>query len=113
MKEILRMLQLGWISCGVLFLSASCSEEINHGDKTPIVSVGKEYLFVEDVAPLLTSGMSSSDSAAFVKDYAEHWAQEMQLYQMAQRNVPDSKEIERLIKSYKISYSFFLFLEYD
>lgn len=86
----------------LLLLVLSCEETITHKGKTPLLSVDKEYLYREDVEQLLASHKySASDSVAFANEYMRHWLEDVLLYRMARRNVPDSKDIERLVDSYR------------
>lgn len=81
----------------------SCSDKIDHGGKTPMVGVGTDFLYKEDVEQMLASDRMIKDSAEFVSKYIEHWLEDVLLYNQAKRNVSSSKEINRLIDNYKKS----------
>lgn len=81
----------------------SCSDKIDHGGKTPMVGVGTDFLYKEDVEQMLASDRMIKDSAEFVSKYIEHWLEDVLLYNQAKRNVSSSKEISRLIDNYKKS----------
>lgn len=81
----------------------SCNEQVDHGGKTPLVGVGDEYLYKEDVEAMLVSDRMIKDSAEFVDKYVEHWLEDVLLYRQAKRNVSSSKEVARLIQNYKKS----------
>jgi hypothetical protein len=81
----------------------SCGDKIDHGGKTPLVGVGTEFLYQEDVEQMLASDRMIKDSAEFVEKYIEHWLEDVLLYNQAKRNVASSKEIARLIDNYKKS----------
>ena len=81
----------------------SCGDKIDHGGKTPLVGVGTDFLYKEDVEQMLASDRMIKDSAEFVQKYMEHWLEDVLLYKQAKRNVSSSKEIARLIDSYKKS----------
>ena len=81
----------------------SCNEQVDHGGKTPLVAVGDEYLYKEDVEAMLLSDRMIKDSAEFVEKYMEHWLEDVLLYRQAKRNVSSSKEVARLIQNYKKS----------
>ena len=81
----------------------SCGDKIDHGGKTPLVGVGTDFLYKEDVEQMLASDRMIKDSAEFVQKYMEHWLEDVLLYNQAKRNVSSSKEIARLIDNYKKS----------
>ena len=81
----------------------SCNEQVDHGGKTPLVGVGDEYLYKEEVEAMLVSDRMIKDSAEFVERYVEHWLEDVLLYRQARRNVSSSKEVARLIQNYKKS----------
>ena len=86
-----------------MFVCASCGDKIDHGGKTPLVGVGVDFLYREDVEQMLASDRMIKDSAEFVEKYIEHWLEDVLLYNQAKRNVSSSKEIARLIDNYKKS----------
>ena len=90
------------IAAGAL-LFASCKEEILHRGKTPLVGVGKEYLYKEDVQRFYNANPPAADSAEYVNAYINRWIEEALFYHSALRNVPASDEIESLVESYKRS----------
>ncbi len=81
----------------------SCNDKIDHGGKTPLVGVGNDFLYQEDVEQMLASDRMIKDSAEFVEKYIENWLEDILLYNQAKRNVASSKDINRLIESYKKS----------
>ena len=81
----------------------SCSNKIDHGGKTPLVGVGTDFLYQEDVEQMLASDRMIKDSAEFVQKYIEHWLEDVLLYNQAKRNVASSKDIARLIDNYRKS----------
>ncbi len=91
---LLLVLMLAW---------TSCVDKIDHGGKTPLVGVGADFLYQEDVEQLLASDRMIKDSAEFVEKYIEHWLEDVLLYNRAKRNVSSSKDITRLIDNYKKS----------
>ena len=100
MKFNVKTITLFWI-VAMLFVT-SCGDGIDHGGKTPLVGIGDEFLHKEDMQLLFSSNrIQKEDSADFVRDYVEHWLEDMLLYKHAKRNVSSSKEINRLIENYK------------
>lgn len=88
--------------CMAMLLS-SCEEQLSHNGKTPLVGVDKEFLYKEDVEQLFAANSQAGDSVLFVQEYIRHWLEDVLLYRMARRNVPNTAEVDRLVDSYKKS----------
>ena len=86
-----------------MLLLSACGDSVNHGGKTPYIGVGDEYLYKEDLEQAYMANHTQKDSAAFMQEYIEHWLEDALLYSRAKHNVSSSKEIARLIESYKKS----------
>lgn len=93
------------------FALSSCKEEILHKGKTPLVSVGKEFLYKEDVQRFCSANPPSGDSIEYVNRYINRWIEEALFYNVALRNVPVAGEVEKLVESYKRSLILNLYQE--
>lgn len=71
--------------------------------KTPIVEIGADVLYVEDIKQVLPLGLSDADSTLFAEQFIKNWAQDVLFYQNAIRNIPDTKDIDRLVENYRRS----------
>ena len=71
--------------------------------KTPLVEIGTDVLYEEDIRQVLPLGLSDADSAAFARQFIRNWAQDVLFYQNAIRNIPDTKDIDRLVENYRRS----------
>ena len=71
--------------------------------KTPIVEIGTDVLYMEDLKQVLPLGLSDTDSTLFAERYIRNWAQDVLFYQNAIRNIPDTKDIDRLVENYRRS----------
>ena len=91
-----------------LFMFASCNmwnksvTEYVYG-KTPIVEIGQDVLYAEDIKQVLPLGLSEADSTLFAEQFIRNWAQDVLFYQNAIRNIPDTKDIDRLVENYRRS----------
>lgn len=92
-----------------LFLTA-CSEEQKPVqpvkkpvERTPVISVGDEKLYREDIDALLTAGKIVGDSAKYIEEYLVSWAQERMLYNVAKRNVRQDERMQRMVEEYRRS----------
>jgi hypothetical protein len=71
--------------------------------KTPIVEIGTDVLYEEDIRQVLPLGLSEADSTLFASQFIRNWAQDVLFYQNAIRNIPDTKDIDRLVENYRRS----------
>lgn len=83
----------------VTSLLTSCKRVTEHGGKTPIVQVGQQFLYQEDLK--LPYGLSVADSARFVKDFMRKWIEEQLLYEKAELNVRGSERIAQMVEQYR------------
>jgi len=71
--------------------------------KTPVVDIGTDVLYLEDLKQVIPLGLSDADSTKFAQQYIKNWAQDVLFYQNAIRNIPDTKDIDRLVENYRRS----------
>ena len=45
--------------------------------KTPIVEIGTDVLYVEDIKQVLPLGLSDADSTLFAEQFIKNWAQDV------------------------------------
>lgn len=89
------------LACVAFFVS--CEEEILHKGKTPLLEVGKEFLYYEDVQRFYAASHGDVDSAQYVDEFINRWAEEALFYHLAKRNVGETDKIKKLVESYKRS----------
>lgn len=92
------LLQLLFVSCN---WKKSVTEYVS--GKTPVVEINGDVLYVEDIKQAIPLGLSVADSALFAERYIRNWAQDVLFYQNAIRNIPDTKDIDRLVENYRRS----------
>lgn len=85
-----------------LYLS-SCTEDYNHGGKTPLVEVNGNFLYQEDLQQALPVPIASDDSVLFAEHFIRNWIDNALLLDKAKSNIPDDKEINRLVDNYRKS----------
>lgn len=90
-----------------IFLFVSCRWNKNVTEyvygKTPVVEIGSDVLYAEDIKQVIPLGLSEADSTLFAERYIRNWAQDVLFYQNAIRNIPDTKDIDRLVENYRRS----------
>lgn len=87
--------------CLLLQLSYGCTETVDHRGKTPLVQIGKNFLYKEDVVSAIPPGVSLKDSAHMADRYIKNWIDDALLYIKAEGNIPDNAEIDELVRDYR------------
>ena len=85
----------------ILLFCGACKEQHNHGGRMPLVELDGDFLYHEDLQSVLPKGLSKDDSLLFAEHYVRNWAEDVLLYEKAQRNVPNSGEIDKLVENYR------------
>lgn len=85
--------------------AASCTrrEEDKTGQEGILVQVGDSALRVADVVARIPSGLTEQDSLAMFDAIADRWVRSMLLTAVANLNVTDRQEIDRLTEEYRNS----------
>ncbi len=89
---------------GILFLLVSCGNILkDDADNAPLARVGEDYLYKEDIRPLLRDGISKEDSLSFVTNYINNWASKKLLLSKAKLNLPKEKveDFDELVSNYR------------
>lgn len=87
-----------------LLFFASCNSIINdRQNDAPLARVGENYIYKNDVLPLLYDGITKQDSASVVTNYINNWASKQLLLSKAKINLPEEKlsEFNALVAEYK------------
>lgn len=84
-----------------VLLAFGCTEAVDHKGKIPLVQVGDNYLYMEDVMAVTPPGISEKDSAEMADRYIKNWIDDMLLYAKAEGNIPDDAGINELVNSYR------------
>lgn len=92
--------KVGVFLVGALFL-LGCQSAVDHRGKTPLVGVGDEFLYKEDVLEAMPAGLKGKDSIQFVEKYIRSWVEDALLYEKAEGNIPDGVEIDKQVASYR------------
>ncbi len=71
--------------------------------KTPLVKLNGNVLYAEDLLQVLPLGITGQDSVEFSEKYIRNWVEDVMFYQNAERNIPDTRDIDRLVDNYRRS----------
>ena len=71
--------------------------------KTPLVELNGSVLYEEELVNALPPGYSGQDSIDFAEKYIRNWVEDVMFYHNAIRNIPDTKDIDRLVENYRRS----------
>lgn len=100
-----------WYIALWILLLAACGQEVNHRGRTPLVEVGGQFLYVEDLNHVMPAHASRDDSVLFAEHYVRQWVEDALLLQNAERNVRDNAEVEQLVTAYRRSLILHLYQE--
>lgn len=82
-------------------LLGGCGQTVDHKGKTPLVQVGNEFLYKEDLRAAMPVGIKGQDSIQFAERYIRTWVEDALLFHKAEGNVPDNLKLEELVASYR------------
>lgn len=85
----------------LVLLSISCSETVDHRGKTPLVQIGKDFLYKEEVVSAIPQGVTEKDSLERAGKYIRNWIDDILLLKKAEGNIPDNDRIDELVASYR------------
>ena len=87
-----------------IFLSfVACKKQTSNSDNVALATVNNSKLYLEDIKGLVPAGISKKDSLIIVKDYIDRWASQKLLFDAAERNLTNEKQVElnKLVDQYK------------
>ena len=87
----------------LLCVNVACSPTYDHKGKTPLVKVGEEFLYKEDLNAASPAGLSGPDSAVFARHFIEEWVKNALVYEKARKNIPNNDVVDELVENYRKS----------
>ena len=99
-KNILKSIALASLCGAFLLLSDGCKKAETPLPDDFIAAYGKDIITKRDVLKALPGGLSSEDSARFVKAYVTNWVQS-KLIRREAADAIDVTEIDRLVEEYR------------
>ena len=97
---MIQLVKLSLIT-GLLILTGACTQTVDHKGRQPLVKVGHNYLYQEDLQMVMPVGITGKDSVAFADEYIRNWVEDILLYKKAEGNIPDNAKINELVASYR------------
>ncbi|MDE6831857.1 MAG: hypothetical protein K2J07_03890, partial [Muribaculaceae bacterium] len=86
---------------GLLLLAVGCSKPAPDIDALLVARVGQSRLTKNDIAQLITPGMSAEDSVKLVRSYVKSWIESRVMSEMAVKSIPDMTVIDRMVDDYR------------
>lgn len=84
-----------------MLLSCGKKEAVTKGQ--PLATVFGKSLYSSDIEGIVGSGISAKDSASIVESYIESWAKEQLIIAIAEQNIPDDLDVNKLVEDYRKS----------
>jgi hypothetical protein len=88
---------------GCAFMLFSCDKKEAVTAEQPLATVFGKSLYPSDIAGIMGSGVSAKDSAIIVQNYIESWAKEQLVIAIAEQNIPDDLDVNKLVEDYRKS----------
>lgn len=88
---------------GSLLLLWSCGKEVENIEEEPLATVFEKSLYPSDIKGIVGQGVSSKDSSALVRSFIENWAKEQLIIAIAEQNIPEDLDVDRLVQDYRLS----------
>ncbi len=92
--------KIAFVILSLLAISA-CNQQTEKAGKGVIVSIGSETLTREALEASIPLGLSKQDSLIAAENFIQLWIQDELMYEIANKNVADKDEIERLVENYR------------
>jgi hypothetical protein len=91
-----------------LVLQFSCDDKKKHQGKTPVARVYDKYLYKEDLAKVIPSGLSKEDSILKVKSYIDFWVKRYAMTKTAELNLAEEqKDVAEELENYRMDLLIF------
>jgi hypothetical protein len=84
-------------------LLKTCLSPDEASDRVRLAEVGGESIYLDEALNGMPDGLSSQDSTNYVQEYLNSRINDILVYQMAVRNIPESKEMEQMVENYRRS----------
>ncbi|MFK7950855.1 MAG: hypothetical protein AB8G11_24965 [Saprospiraceae bacterium] len=81
----------------------SCSKEDKNVNEKPLATVFDKSLYPSDIQGIVGIGISAKDSTMLVNSFIENWAKEQLIIAIAEQNIPDDLDVDRLVEDYRLS----------
>lgn len=98
-----RLAAKGLLMLVVMCLGMSCRQQeiTTASDDTVVVSLGDSVLYLGEVLQQIPRGLEAQDSLAMFRSITETWLRRQVLVSVAENNIPDMAEIDRLVDNYR------------
>lgn len=83
----------------------SCTSGASHeeADRQPILEVEGKFLYADEVKQVIPPNMGAKDSAEIAEGFIRKWVTDVLMYNNAQRNITNLKEIDEMVENYRKS----------
>lgn len=100
MKNCCKLFRHILITVSAITLFASCEKKTQPIDD-PAARVGNRWLSKSEVRRNIPAGVSESDSMKAANAFINNWVENEAAMIVAERNIPDTEEIDRLVENYR------------
>lgn len=84
-----------------LFLSCK-GDKAEHGNRTPLAEYNGHWLYLDELSNDLSVEMSDSDSVLVIENAIKEWIGDIQIEELAVRNIRSMERINELVNKYRV-----------
>ncbi|MDR2840769.1 MAG: peptidyl-prolyl cis-trans isomerase [Paludibacter sp.] len=85
----------------IMLAALACNQQDSKSNFKPILEVGGNFLYADDLSALIPEGTSAADSATIAETFIRNWVTNTLLYQKAKKNIHNKDEINKLVEKYQ------------
>lgn len=97
MKTVLLVVAL------IPLLLKTCLSPNEASERVCLAEVAGESIYLDEVLQEMPEGLSPQDSTSYIQEFLNGRITDILVYQMAVKNIPETKEIERMVENYRRS----------
>lgn len=102
MRWNMRLLPVVVAVCWVFILEGCVSSGKDSG-RVPLVEVNGAVVYLDEALQGMPAGLSAKDSVDYVRQFLRNRVKELLVYEKALDNIPQNRELEDLVESYRRS----------
>jgi len=87
----------------LLLVCVACENNGRQAGENVLAEIDGVFLFKQDLQSALPTGLSADDSLLFAENYIRNWAEDILLYDIAEENIRNNEDIEKLVQNYRKS----------
>jgi len=92
-----------WLVCLIPLLFSTCLSPEKSKDRVVLAKIAGETVYLDDALEGMPKGLAAKDSANYVRDYLNNRIKDILVYKVAEKNVAQTKDIDKMVENYRRS----------